>query len=124
MKIKLEDVDEIEDDFQQIFLAKSGIHVKPRLHRLKTATKSIAGIKYDDLYIIEPNKFYFLNFDEDLSPFIEEDIKMHYVKTEDIFVTSGLLTSFQMNENRLAIYNASKNIIYIQKGMNIMELIE
>lgn len=124
MNITVKSIFEIEDDFQDIFLAKSGIHVKPKFRELKLATRSIGDTKYNDLYIIEPDKYYCIYFKENLSEYTKDDEVYHYLRTEDIFSDCGLLRVWQPKEGKLYIYNVSKNIVYIQEGMKIGELVE
>ena len=124
MNITIKSIFEIEDDFQEIFLAKSGIHVKPKFRELKLVTRSIGDTKYNDLYIIEPNKYYCIYFKENLSEYSKDDEVYHYLKTENIFSDCGLLRVWQPKEGKLYIYNVGNNIIYIQKGMKIGELVE
>ena len=124
MNITIKSIFEIEDDFQDIFLAKSGIHVKPKFRELKLITRSIGDTKYNDLYIIEPNKYYCIYFKENLSEYNKDDEVYHYLKTENIFSDCGLLRVWQPKEGKLYIYNVGSNIVYIQKGMKIGELVE
>ena len=53
-----------------------------------------------------------------------EDDTLHYLKSQDVFYDCGILTFWQPRNARLYIYNASSNIAYIQKGMQIGELVE
>jgi len=124
MNITIKSIFEIEDDFQDIFLAKSGIHVKPKFRELKLITRSIGDTKYNDLYIIEPNKYYCIYFKENLSEYNKDDEVYYYLKTENIFSDCGLLRVWQPKEGKLYIYNVGSNIVYIQKGMKIGELVE
>ena len=124
MKITVDKIMEIEDDFQEIFLAKSGIHVRPRFKELRTSQRSIGDMKYTDLYIIEPNKYYCIYFKENLSEYTKDDGIYHYLRTENVFADCGLLTIWQPKEGKLYIYNVSNNIIYIQKEMKVGEVVE
>lgn len=124
MKITVDKIMEIEDDFQEVFLSRGGIHVRPRFKELKMSQRSIGDIKHIDLYIIEPNKYYCIYFKENLSEHTKDDGSLHYLRTENIFGDCGLLTVWQAKEGKLYIYNVSNNIVYIQKGMKIGELVE
>lgn len=124
MKLTVDKVMEIEDDFQEIFLAKSGIHVRPRFKELRTSQRSIGDTKYTDLYIIEPNKYYCISFKESLAAYNKDDEVYHYLRTEKIFTECGLLTAWLPREEKLYIYNVSNNIIYIQEGMKVGEVVE
>lgn len=123
MNITIDSIFELEDDFQDIFLSKSGIHVRPQFKELRLATRSIGDTKYNDLYIIQPDKYYRIDFKEDMSSYNEDDT-LHYLKSQDVFYDCGILTFWQPRNARLYIYNASSNIVYIQKGMKIGELVE
>ena len=123
MNITIDSIFELEDDFQDIFLSKSGIHVRPQFKELRLATRSIGDTKYNDLYIIQPDKYYRIDFKEDMSSYNEDDT-LHYLKSQDVFYDCGILTFWQPRNARLYIYNASSNIAYIQKGMKIGELVE
>lgn len=113
MKLTVGKVFEIEDDFQNVFLAKSGIHVRPKYKELKLSSRTINEIHYEDLYIIEPKKYYYIEFNEDRESYVS-------MLQEEIFNECGLITMFS-TANRLYLYNATMNIQYIQKGMEVGE---
>lgn len=113
----------IRNDFENVFISKSGINVKPKYDRLKLASRSISSTRYEDVYIIEPESYYYLDFEEDVSQFaMKKNNKMGLLNTKNDLYEIGLLMSFVAEKNRLYIYNTTKNIIYIEKGAIIGEV--
>lgn len=113
MKIVVEKIFELEEDFQNIFISKSGIHVRPKYKELRLSSRTINEVYYEDLYIIEPKKYYYIEFTDDYK--YDNTI----IETE-IFSECGIITLVS-TDNRLYLYNATMNIQYIQKGMEIGE---
>lgn len=111
VKLTVKKVFGIKDDFQNVFLSKSGIHIRPKFEEMKLVSRTINEIHYDDLYIIEPGKYYYIEFNEsDYSSMLIYEV----VRQCGLIINTSSL-------NRVYLYNATMNIQYIQKGMEIGE---
>lgn len=108
--LTIESCFKIENDFQNVFLSRSGIHVTPKTKQLKLSSRSINSTRYEDLYIIEPQAYYKITFKEKIGSFFIDKIVL-----EKVFWEAGLLA--KIIEDELYIYNTTQNIVYIQKGM-------
>lgn len=123
IKLTVKNCYKLKEDFENVFISKSGINVTPNYDQLKLASRSISSTRYEDVYIIEPNCYYYLDFEEDISSFaIKKHNKMSVLKTDNDLYRVGLLMALVSEENRLYIYNATQNIIYIEKGATIGEV--
>lgn len=123
IKLTVKNCYKLKEDFENVFISKSGINVTPNYDQLKLASRSISSTRYEDVYIIEPNCYYYLDFEEDISSFaIKKYNKMSVFKSDNDLYKVGLLMALVSEENRLYIYNATQNIIYIEKGAIIGEV--
>ena len=116
MKITVNECYELEGDYQNQFLGKE-VYPKPKYKKLKSAERSVNKVHYNDVYILEPLHYYYITFNEDLD-FLNEK---HKINIKSPFYENGLLMS--INENKIFLFNASQNIIYIQKGSHIGEVV-
>jgi hypothetical protein len=116
MKITVNDCYELEGDYQNQFL---GIEVfpKPKYKKLKGAERSVNKVHYDDVYILEPQHYYYVTFNEEI------DERESFIRPNLYLFQNGLLFSFSSEENKMYLFNASQNIIYLQKGVSIGEAI-
>ena len=115
LNITVKNVMEITDDFQNVLIAKSGIHIPPKVQQLKCAERTINNTRYFNLYIIEPLKYYRINFNEK----VPDDLKGTVIMPNDILGKSGLIVSFDPIDECCFIFNTTKNIIYIEKDANL-----
>ena len=121
MELTVKNCYKIKDDFENVFLSKSGIHVTPKYDRLKMASRSVSSTRYEDVYIVEPQSYYYLEFNEDLAAFVDtETVQVMHI--DDVLYETGFVMSLNAQKNRLYIYNATQNIIYIEKGLKIGEV--
>ena len=121
MKIKIDECYELEGDYQNQFLGNE-VFPKPNYKKLKLAERSVNQIHYNDVYLLEPLHYYYVTFDEDLGNYKDDD-EMHYLKTLKYYPMNGLLLHLEISENRMYIFNASQNIIYLQKGTVLGEVV-
>lgn len=117
MKLTVKDCYKIREDFENVFLSKSEIHVLPKYDRLKLASRSVSSTRYDDVYIIEPKSYYYIELNEYI------DQKHGIISIDDSYYNAGLIISSISLGKRVYIYNATENIIYIEKGAKVGELI-
>lgn len=116
MKVTVKECYELEGDYQNQFL---GIEVfpKPKYRKLKEAERSVNKVHYDNVYILEPLHYYYVTFNEE---FNQEDYFLH--PNLHLF-QNGLLFSLSSDENKMYLFNASQNIVYLQKGVSIGEAV-
>lgn len=113
MKITVKDCYELEGDYQNQFLGKE-VLPKPKYKKLNLSERSAHKVHYEDIYILEPLHYYYIEFNED----IYKNIKVH-----SSFSENGLLHEMDLDKKRLYLFNATQNIIYLQKGTVVGELI-
>lgn len=111
MKLTVNECFELDSDYQNQFL---GVEVfpEPTYNRLKLSKRSVNQIHYEDIYILEPSHYYYITFNEKVN---DNDLKNLRIKTP--YFSNGLLIT--INENKIYLFNASQNIIYLQKGVEI-----
>ena len=116
MKVSVNECYELEGDYQNQFL---GVEVfpKPNYKKIQLAERSVHKVHYKDIYILEPLHYYYINFNEDIS--LEEN---QVIKIQEIFYENGLIINIDYKKNRIYLFNASQNIIYLQKNTVIGEV--
>lgn len=115
MKITVNECYELEGDYQNQFLGKE-VFPKPKYKKLKAAERSVNKVHYNDVYILEPSHYYYVTFNEDLEQKYSLNIHSPYFE-------NGLLISLELDKNRMFIFNASQNMIYLQKGSYVGEAV-
>ena len=110
MDLIVKDCYELDIDYQVQFL---GIEVfpKPSYKKLSVSERSVNKVHYDNIFLLEPNHYYYVTFTEDFN-----SAKI----TAPLFL-NGLIVS--VNNNKMFLFNASQNIIYLQKGVKFGEVI-
>lgn len=118
MNVTINECYELDSDYQNQFL---GIEVfpEPNYKKLKVAERSVNKVHYKDVYILEPSHYYYVTFNEKLSSLNG----ISALKINKKFYLNGLIFSLDYDKDRIFIFNASQNIIYIQKGTKIGEVI-
>lgn len=109
MKIKVNECYELEGDYQNQFLGNE-VFPRPKYKKIKSAERTVNKVHYDDVYILEPLHYYYVTFEEDIS-----DEKLSFYFIEHLYL-NGLIFSFDSSQNKMYLFNASQNIIYLQKG--------
>lgn len=101
--MKLEKIFKVKDDYQLIYSLRA--KEKPMtFEELKPITKKIEGTDYDNIFVLEPDTFYFVYKDSSL-------------KEKDKFDKIGLFAIEK--ENKIYFLNLSTNEILIEKGIEI-----
>lgn len=121
MKIHVDECYELEGDYQNQFLGNE-VFPKPKYKKLNVAERSVNKVHYNDVYILEPLHYYYVTIDKNLKE-LREDNKMHYLQTSMHYDYNGLIMSIDSYNNRVFLFNASQNVIYLQKGTIIGEVI-
>lgn len=121
---RLDSVWKLSDDYQEIFLNNtSGIYTvyEPVFLSSRTIHKQL----HDDIFILEPHKFYkleFILFNKDIEKC--EDIENAKLKLSERFISTGLIIAehnISMEKRALSVYNAGENLVMIQKGFILGE---
>ena len=115
MKVTIKDCYVLSEDFQNQFIGKD-VLPEPSFEKLKLSKRTAHQIRYEDVYILEPHKFYYVTFNETM---VNEHYSIYVYKA---FIKNGLMVRLESTENRLYIYNASQNIVYLQQGTKIGEV--
>lgn len=121
---RLDSVWKLSDDYQEIFLNNtSGIYTvyEPVFLSSRTIHKQL----HDDIFILEPHKFYkleFILFNKDIEKC--EDVENAKLKLSERFISTGLIIAehnISMEKRALSVYNAGENLVMIQKGFILGE---
>ena len=121
MKIRVNECYELEGDYQNQFLGNE-VFPKPKYKKVHEAERSVNKVHYDNVYILEPLHYYYVTFDEDIMK-LKKDDEMHYIQTSGHFVYNGILMHLDAENNRMFLFNASQNIVYLQKGTVVGEVV-
>lgn len=119
MKITVNECYQLLGDYQNQFL---GVEVfpKPKYKRLNPSERTVNKVHYNDVYILEPLHYYYVNFNEK----IDEIDGMSVLKTNNSFAENGLLMYLSSEESRMYLFNTSQNIVYLQKGVKLGEVVQ
>lgn len=110
MKITIDECYELEGDYQNQFL---GVEVfpRPKYQKLRLSKRTINSVHYTDVYILEPLHYYYATLNEEID---------NSLKIEQAYALNGLI--IHLEDNRVFIFNASQNFVYIQKGTPVGEV--
>ena len=122
MNLTVKNCYKIRDDFENVFISQNGINIVPKYDRMKLASRSVSSTRYDDVFIIEPNCYYYIEFKEDLAATVNNE-KVQVLNVVDDLYEIGLIMSLVAGKNRIYLYNATQNIIYIEQGAKIGEVL-
>lgn len=120
MEVTIKDCYELDSDYQIQFLGKH-LFPEPKYNKLKLSEVTVNKIHYDDVYILEPQHYYYVDFNEEVKKFDEDDSR-YMMNVEKSFYKNGLILSLVPSENKMFIFNASQNIIYLRKNTNLGEV--
>lgn len=109
MRITVKDCYVLNDDFQNQFIGRE-IFPEPGYDKMRLSERTVNQVHYDNVYILEPGRFYYVTFNENMT---SEYYNIHIGK---YFIKNGLVVRLESTENKLFLYNASQNIIYLQQG--------
>ena len=99
--------------YQNLFLGRE-VLPNPSYKKLRLSERSFNKVHYNDIYILEPLHYYYVDLNENISEY-------ESIKAERAFFENGLFININKQQNKIYIFNASQNIIYLQKGANIGE---
>ena len=113
MKVTVNECYELEGDYQNQFLGNE-VFPRPKYKKVKAAERTVNKVHYDDVYILEPLHYYYVTFCEDIDGFDTLSINYYFSNNGLILTSTG--------RKKIFIFNASQNIIYLQKGTPIGEV--
>lgn len=124
----------LENDYQEM-LVQNGAEVYGQYSQLKFAERTIGQVHHEDIYIIEPKRYYYIEFKEDVLKIINEKhheiasnkkLFKYFVEHIDVIVDKllfiGILYHVDLMHNRMYIYNCGENIIYIRNKTKVCEV--
>lgn len=120
MKAKVNECYELEGDYQNQFLGNE-VFPRPKYKKVKASERTFNKVHYNDVYILEPLHYYYVTFDEDI--YANKGDKIALFQTIDPIYSNGLICALNAPQNRMYLFNASQNIIYLQKGTCLGEVV-
>lgn len=109
MKLTVKHVFKLSDDYSDVFINK-GFSVHCKYTQIHLSSRAINKTYYEDIYILEPNCYYYITFyEETQNPEFIPDL-----------AESGLIYHFDEEQQRLYVYNCNENMIYLQHKVNIL----
>ncbi len=120
MNITVNECFELNEDFQNQFIGK-GIFPEPKYTKMRLSERTVKKIHYKDVYILKSFGYYYITFNEDISEQAEEK-KTYVLSFIAPFALNGILLSLDAKNNRLFLFNATQNVIYLQKGTKVGEV--
>lgn len=123
--MRIDSIHKLSDDYQEIFInnaSKTYIKYEPLLLSSRTINKD----PHDDIFLLEPHKFYkiiFKMYTIDGKYFDDENHIITFNFNNKFMGTSLIQPqdNFDIKEKAIYIYNAGENIIMIQKNLVIGE---
>ena len=113
IKLTIEDCYKLNTDYQNQFLGNE-VFPEPHYEKVLLSERTVNKIRYKNVYILEPNHYYYVTFQEDIYD------KNFYIMNKAVFM-NGLMG--QLGEDKVFLYNASQNMVYLQKGTKIGEVL-
>ena len=111
MKLTVNECFELDTDYQSQFLGKE-VFPEPNYKKLKVVERSVNKVHYENIYLLEPQHYYYVTF--------KENFEGLQVKLNTPLLQNGLVVS--VLDEKMYLFNASQNIIYLQKGVSIAEV--
>lgn len=112
MKVCVNECFELKGDYQNQFLGDE-VFPQPKYQKIKCSERSVNKVHYNNVYILEPLHYYYVTLSEKIETTLE---------VNNIFYHNGLILKLDYENNRIYIFNASQNIVYLQKGTKIGEV--
>lgn len=112
MKVTVNECYELEGDYQNQFIGNE-VYPKPKYKKVRAAERTVNKVHYNDVFILQPLHYYCITINEDIS-----DEKEFFINP--FVIKNGLISS--NFEGKIFLFNASQNIIYLQKNAKIGEV--
>lgn len=112
MNVIVDKIYKLSDDYQDIFINNSAkTHVK--YNPVMLSSRTIHKDHYDDIYILEPHKFYKIEYE--LKNFTENEKDEIGLFFDKKLINSGLIKNGVDKENNIVyFYNSGENSVMIQ----------
>lgn len=114
MIIKLKEIFKIDVSFSNIYIIDANKRNLGKKTLLNTSTRVFEGIKYDNLYIIEPRVAYLIPLPENIQN------KSTYI--QNLIGETGII--LQLLNEYLLLYNTNENLIYLNQNIDICKIKE
>lgn len=105
MKMILGEVYVLDSDFQEPLL-QTGAQTHVKYTKLNFSERVINQTRFEDIYVLESGRYYFITF--------KNEIKGDKYLIEDKLFASGLIVQMDIKNNKMYLYNASDNLIYLK----------
>ena len=106
MKMVVEKIFALDEDYQEPFL-QNGAETHVKYTQLKFSERTIHNSHHTDIYVIEPNRYYYIEIND------VSKTNCTYSFNSRLF-KAGLIVKEDFVNNRVYIFNASSNLIYIK----------
>lgn len=107
MKMVVGKIFALDEDYQEPFL-QNGAETHVKYTQLKFSERTIHNSHHTDIYVLEPMRYYYIEFLNDVSK-----TNYRYSFNSRLF-KSGLIIREDFINNRVYVFNASSNLIYIK----------
>ena len=116
MKVFLEKIFKIDDDYQEILIDENNFS-SVQLLQVFPRRESFKGLVYDDIYTIEPHSYYEILLKEN-TPSDFMNFNLHFKLLEAGLIFSGI----SKKTRSVYIYNPTDNHIFIRPNAIIGEI--
>ena len=101
----------LSDDYQDIFI-NNAFKTNVKYTPVMLSSRTIHKDHYDDIYILEPHKFYKIQYE--LKDFTKTDKKIKCVLDNKLINTGLIQNGLDMDNNMVYFYNSGENSVMIQ----------
>lgn len=117
IKLCVKQIYKLNEDYNNVFINNTANFIADYIP-LPLSSRTINKTHYEDIYILEPNSYYCIEFKEN----IDCVDYIHVWDFDDVLMSSGLLMQFNIHKQCLYVYNTNQNMIYIQQGAIILKI--
>lgn len=114
MIINLDKIYKIDIDFADIYIIDDKRKKLGKKELINTSTRVFDGIKYDNLYILEPRVAYLIP--------LPIKYQNNFIYIQNLIGETGII--LQPLKEYILIYNTNENIIYLNQGIEICNIKE
>lgn len=114
MLITLQEIYKIDISFSNIYIIDRYKQNLGKKTLINTSTRVFEGVKYDNLYIIEPRVAYLIP--------LPEQIHNKFIYIQSLIGETGII--LQPLKKYILLYNTNQNLIYLNKDINICDIKE
>lgn len=114
MIIKLKEIYKIDVSFSNIYIIDKNKQNFGKKTVINTSTRVFEGIKYDNLYILEPRVAYLIP--------LSEKIQNKFIYIQNLIGETGVV--LQPLKKYILLYNTNQNLVYLNKNVEICNIKE